>query len=108
MRKTIRGKIELPPGQRAARLLMHVPVGLLTIAAFILGFILGLPPVAAAILGVGLGFACLIAFIIYEINEDRHIEDRAFHDILGFLAGLGTGIIILFCLGVTGIWKIQG
>jgi len=102
-----RGKIELPVGQRVARLLMHVPWGLITIAAFILGFILGLPPVAAAILGVGLGFACLIAFIIYEINEDRHIEDRAFHDILGFLAGLGAGIIILFGLGVTGIWKIS-
>ena len=108
MRKTIRGKIELPPGQRAARLLMHVPVGLLTIAAFILGFVLGLPPISAAILGVGLGFAFLVGFIIYEINEDRHIEDRAFHDILGFLTGLGAGIVVLFCLGVLGIWKIQG
>ena len=102
-----RGKIELPAGQRVARLLMHVPWGLITIAAFILGFILGLPPIAAAILGVGLGFACLIAFIIYEINEDKHIEDRAFHDILGFLVGLGAGIVILFGLGVTGIWRLS-
>lgn len=103
-----RGKIELPVGQRVIRLLMHIPIGLITIAAFILGFVLGLPPIAAAILGVGLGFACLIAFIIYEINEDKHIEDRAFHDILGFLVGLGAGVVVLFGLGVFEIWEIQG
>ncbi|MBA7566417.1 hypothetical protein ES708_08108 [subsurface metagenome] len=94
MRKTIRGKIELPTGQRITRLLMHIPAGLITCLAVYVHWSLVL--------------AFFGAFIIYEINEDKHIEDRAFHDILGFLAGLGTGIIILFCLGVTGIWKIQG
>ncbi|GAJ07591.1 unnamed protein product [marine sediment metagenome] len=94
MRRTIRGKIELPPGQRAARLLMHVPAGLITCLAVYIHWSLVL--------------AFFGAFTIYEINEDQHIEDRAFHDILGFLAGLGAGIVVLFCLGVLEIWKIQG
>ncbi len=94
MRKTIRGKVELPVGQRAARLLMHVPAGLITCLAVYIHWSLVL--------------AFFGAFTIYEINEDRHIEDRAFHDILGYVFGLGIGIIILFCLGVMGIWKIQG
>lgn len=100
-----RGKTKLSPKQQAVRLLMHIPVGLVIIAAFILGFILGLPPIAAAIFGVGLGFAFLIGFIIYELNEDTHTEDRAFYDILGALFGMGAGIVVLFCLGVAGIWK---
>ncbi|MBA7589623.1 hypothetical protein ES708_31710 [subsurface metagenome] len=94
MRKTIRGKIGLPTGQRIARLLMHVPAGLITCLAVYIHWSLVL--------------AFFGAFTIYEINEDKHIEDRAFHDILGFLFGLGTGIIVLFCLGVTEVWKIQG
>ncbi|MBA7712887.1 hypothetical protein ES703_121878 [subsurface metagenome] len=89
-----RGKIELPVGQRAARLLMHVPAGLITCLAVYIHWSLVL--------------AFFGAFTIYEINEDRHIEDRAFHDILGFLFGLGAGIVVLFCLGVLEIWKIQG
>ncbi|MBA7715637.1 hypothetical protein ES703_124690 [subsurface metagenome] len=89
-----RGKIELPMNQRVARLLMHVPAGLITCLAVYIHWSLVL--------------AFFGAFTIYEINEDRHIEDRAFHDILGFLAGLGAGIIVLFCLGVLEIWKIQG
>jgi len=94
MRKTIRGKIELPVGQRVARLLLHVPAGLITCLAVYIHWSLVL--------------AFFGAFTIYEINEDKHIEDRAFHDILGFLTGLGAGIVVLFCLGVLEIWKIQG
>lgn len=87
-----RGKIELPLKQRAARLLMHIPVGLITCLAVYIHWSLVL--------------AFFGAFTIYEINEDRHIEDRAFHDIIGYVFGLGIGIIVLFCLGVTGVWKI--
>ena len=81
---------------------MHIPPGICTVVAFLLGLgvahWLGISPIAGAILGIGLGAACLIAFMIYEINEDRHLHDQAFVDILGYLIGLFGTAIVLFTL----------
>lgn len=83
-----RGKIELPLKLRIIRLLLHIPAGLITCLAIYIHWSLVL---------VFFG-----AFTIYEINEDRHVEDRAFHDILGYLFGLGIGIVVLFILKCVG------
>jgi len=85
------GKIELPLKQRVVRLLLHIPAGLVTCLAVYVHWSLVL---------VFFG-----AFAIYELNEDTHIEDRAFHDILGYLFGLGIGIIVLFILKSIGVSK---
>lgn len=83
-----RGKIELPTKLRVIRLLMHIPAGLITCLAIYIHWSLVL--------------TFFGAFTIYEINEDKHIEDRAFHDILGYLFGLGIGIVVLFILKCIG------
>jgi len=77
--KSRQGKIRLSPKARAFRLVLHIPAGLIT--------------VAAAYLHWSLVLAFLAAFTVYELNEDAHIEDRAFHDIIGYLFGLALGII---------------
>ena len=33
------------------------------------------------------------AFLVYELNQDRHEEDEAFKDIYGFMAGMAIGYI---------------
>ncbi|MBA7582548.1 hypothetical protein ES708_24479 [subsurface metagenome] len=92
--------------QKVFRILMHIPSGIVTVLAFLLGLsialCLGISPIAGAILGVGMGGACLIAFMIYEINEDRHLHDQAFVDILGYLIGLYGTIVVLFTISC--IW----
>jgi len=92
--------------QKVSRILMHIPAGIVTVVAFLLGLSIALcleiSPIAGAILGVGMGGACLIAFMIYEINEDRHLHDQAFVDILGYLIGLNGTIIVLFA--ISRIW----
>jgi len=92
--------------EKTFRVLIHIPAGMVTVVAFLLGLsvalCLGISPIAGAILGVGMGGACLIAFMIYEINEDRHLHDRAFVDILGYLIGLYVTIVVLFAISC--IW----
>lgn len=66
------------------RLLLHVPVG---IAIGLLGI---LQPIYAL---------CLtLLFIVYELNEDRHIKDQAWKDVIGAMVGLCLFLVLLLPL----------
>ena len=69
-------------GDFGARVLMHIPVGLVA----------GIPI---------LGYPVLKLFIFYEENEDLHIKDEAGKDTFGAL--IGASITVLAAVGV-GIW----
>ena len=71
------------------RIILHFPVGVLI--AF-----------AVEVSGV-LSVLIFLCFIIYEVNEDFHIKDSAFKDILGALLGLFAGAIALVILKLCGI-----
>jgi len=70
---------------RVVRLLMHIPAGAVTFLAYNLHWSLVL--------------ACLVSFMIYEINEDRHEHDRAYVDILGFIFGLYGAVVVAWIIG---------
>jgi len=40
-----------------------------------------------------------VVFLIYELNEDWHISDKAFIDILFYAIGLYAAAVILMILG---------
>ncbi len=61
--------------------LAHYLWGLLTALAAML-----LPQVIPAIMFIG--------FVIYELDEEWHIRDRAYHDIREYLVGLGVGVVV--------------
>ncbi len=66
------------------RVLMHIPVGMLTV---VLGFFV------AWWLGPLFG----IGFLIYEVDEDWHLRNGAWKDIKGWLWGLAILGLILCC-----------
>jgi len=72
-----------------ARIVMHFPVGALTAFAVEVSVVLSV-----------LLFLC---FIVYELNEDFHIKDGAYKDILGELSGLFAGALALVILKLCGI-----
>ena len=41
-----------------------------------------------------------IVFIIYELNEEWYLHDKAYKDILEFCVGLGIGEVIILCLSL--------
>ena len=61
----------------AWRIIMHIPVGIL------IGLLL---EQSWGQVIIGLVFAWM--WIKYELNEDRHLKDKAFKDIFGTLVGL--------------------
>jgi len=72
------------------RFFLHLPVGAIQIVAFLAGN--------------GIGFAFLIMFIVYELNEDIvHLKDCAFKDIIGWLFGFVAGLIALIALRLLGV-----
>lgn len=77
------------------RTIIHIPHGL-TVYWF------GLIPVVidSQLLPFGVALALIwsVAFLIYELNSDRHKSDGAWRDIYGFLVGLLLGgiLIVLF------------
>lgn len=71
---------------KAKRCLMHIPVGLVAVLGVFLNPMLGV--------------LMLVGFIVYELNEDRHIKDGALIDTAGFVWGTAIGIIIWF------IWRL--
>lgn len=70
---------------KAVRLIMHIPAGVITCLAYYLHWSLVL--------------ACLVSFMIYEINEDRHLHDRAYLDIIGFIFGLYGAVVVIWVIG---------
>lgn len=75
-----RKKTPLSPEQSLRRILIHIPAGLVNCLAAYVHWSLAL------IFGWG--------FFVYELNEDQHEEDRAYYDILGYLIGLGIGVVV--------------
>ncbi len=73
--------ITVSASDRTKRLLLHIPVGLVT----------GLACWQLPVLGV----AMLLSFIYYEQNEDWHIRDQACWDVAGFIWGLGIVAVII-------------
>ena len=43
------------------------------------------------------------SFLVYELNEDLHLSDKAYRDIRGFLIGVGIGGITMIILISRGI-----
>ena len=56
------------------RILLHIPHGVL-----------------AVLLKKPLAFT--VAFLVYELNQDKHENDEAFKDIYGFMVGMAIGYI---------------
>jgi len=63
------------------RILIHIPVGML------------IPFLAA---GVAIVFGA--GFILYELNEDWHLNDQAYIDLQGFLIGITVGQVLCWIL----------
>jgi len=51
-----------------------------------------------------LTLAMTVAFVIYELDEDWHISDEAYHDLLDYMVGLSIGALSLLALRVLHIW----
>ncbi|MBE0481830.1 MAG: hypothetical protein IBX68_12755 [Dehalococcoidia bacterium] len=66
------------------RLLLHIPVGVACAALVLAHWSLAL--------------VLTIAFLTYELNQDRHKKDRAFKDIAGFAWGIALAGIALLVL----------
>lgn len=66
------------------RVLLHIPLGLLSCLLVYVHWVLSI------------GF--VILFLGYELNEDLCIKDEAWKDIKGMLWGIGIGGVILFIL----------
>lgn len=47
-----------------------------------------------------LGLIMAILFIVYEVDEDWHLSDEAFRDILEFTIGLYITSLVVLTLGV--------
>lgn len=48
------------------------------------------PPPASTVLPV----LMFVGFIVYELDEDWHLSDKAFQDILEMMLGLAAGVIL--------------
>ena len=65
-------------------------------------YVAGLVTVAGALVSWVLVLVSFGGFIIYELNEDYHLTDQAFRDILEYLIGLNVGIVIFVVLRLFG------
>jgi hypothetical protein len=66
------------------RLLIHIPVGVVTAIIGLLGWYWA--------------FILFASFIFYEQNEDWHIKDGAYKDVIGFIVGYATTSMIIYIL----------
>jgi len=64
------------------RVLLHIPLGLVTCFLFHINWALGL--------------AFTVSFLAYEHNEDLHTKDQMWKDLKGYLWGLALGGLGLF------------
>lgn len=83
--KLIGGAIYNNKPERLWRIIVHVPVGIVTVL---------LSQVETG--GTALAVLFTIGFFIYELNEDSDINDKAWKDIVGWLWGVAImGLILL-------------
>ncbi|MEM4570939.1 MAG: hypothetical protein QXE66_06495 [Desulfurococcaceae archaeon] len=64
---------------------------LTTLAHVLFGFISTLSVIVHPVLPV----LALIAFVIYELNEEWHLRDEAYDELAEFMAGMFTAMIML-------------
>ena len=72
------------------RAAMHFPVGVL--AVLIMAFVN--PPN----LGIAIGLLGALAFLVYEIMQDWRKHDKSYKDVIGFVAGIYSGAILIWLL----------
>lgn len=65
---------------------MHIPVG------FVCVFMAYVSWVLALVFG--------LAFVSYEILEEWRLKDKGWHDLKGFLWGMGIGALILWIIQI--------
>lgn len=63
------------------RIIVHLPVGIFNAWLFTLG--------------TAYGFAFLLMFLLYEINEDWHIRDSAYLDLASWMWGFVIGTVMM-------------
>ena len=64
------------------RIILHIPVGIICFIGLGISW--------------ALGMVFFLGFMVYELNEDMHLKDSAYKDILGFMVGLGATILAFF------------
>ena len=84
----------------------HIPIG---VAVSWLLFLYPLKVAPEVLTGAWIAAALVfVGFIIYELSEDRVINDEAYRDIEGFTVGLGAGAaaqaLLLAFVGRIGEW----
>lgn len=62
------------------RLLLHLPVGLVNVLALWLS--------------VPLGLSFTAGFLLYEVDENWEIKDKAYPDVKGWLWGYALGVLV--------------
>jgi hypothetical protein len=69
-----------------------------------LHYLVGILTALSALISVGLPLVGALMFLVYEMDEDWHIRDSAYHDILeaevGFWVAVGAMLLVRF-----GPWK---
>lgn len=93
--KEILAKILFCDVDSVGNVLMHIPVGLVNIAIGI-----GLHEAGFPLLGASVAFLFGYGFMRYELDEQRHLGDKAYKDIHGWLWGLGILGVPLLITGV--------
>jgi hypothetical protein len=84
-------------GKRRLRLWFQVQSSFFTrLAHIVFGILTALVAVVSPVLSV----LNTIVFIIYELNEEWHLEDASYKDILEFAIGLSIGEVIILCLSL--------
>jgi len=86
-------KMPPTPEQRARRLLMHIPVGIILVWIAVWRFPLGVMPAIAYIL----------YFAFYEYAENKDIEDMSWPDVHGCIVGIPIGVAT--CAVSDSLWK---
>ncbi len=72
----VNNRLATKGNQKIYRCLLHLPVGLAVVLFLLIHPLLS-----------GLFFS---GFLVYELNEDCHLKDRAYVDIFGMLAGMAV------------------
>lgn len=83
MAKRKQGTQEIKEWQKIVRCILHVPAGAINGLLFTLG--------------AHIGWAFLFVFMVYELNEDKHLKDHAYLDLFGWFWGF-IGFWVYFVL----------
>jgi len=63
---------------------------------FALHFLVGVLNAILFGVSVWIGTVFALGFVVYELNEDWHLRDHAYHDLAGWLAGMTVAAMVGF------------